>query len=184
MKQERIKLMSIQIQPAYIEACVDAVQPFGDVLEVGFGSGFSLPHIQSYFPKSHTIIATDQEQVLKARDWMGRYSNIHVIEDNWHNSLDKLGLFDAIFFHEEPFFSEHTEARLFSFLDHCLSDHMRPGSRLSCCLHDPTSKYQDRIWLEKILGNPHLDYKERKISLNPYGSNDSIEGLIITIIKK
>ena len=48
----------------YMEACIDKLKPSGNVLEVGFGMGYSATQIQKYKPKSHTIIEMDKE-VLK-----------------------------------------------------------------------------------------------------------------------
>ena len=35
----------------YMEACIDKLQPKGDVLEIGFGMGYSATAIQKYKPK-------------------------------------------------------------------------------------------------------------------------------------
>ena len=179
--------MSLQKQQLYIEVCVDALEPFGDLLEVGFGGGLSPSHIQSYFPKSHTIIEPRQKEIVKAREWVTHYTHIHLIETPWEESLYRLGVFDAIFLNEDPLIYDHKEDRLFSFFEQCLSGHMRRGSRLSCCLYDPTSKYQDRIWLEKVLSSPFLDCQERKIPVDRSicgSSPQAVEALVITIIKK
>ena len=64
---------------------------------------------------------------------------------------------------------------------------MRPGSRFSCYLSDPTSKYQDPIFVEKIITNPFLDYEEKEIEVDPPLSCDyykAKKALVITITKR
>lgn len=283
-------------EKAYKEACIDAIEPFGDVLEVSFGFGFSASHIQTYFPKTHTIIEQHDQVVRRAQDWAAPYTNVKIIKDNWQNAMDKLGVFDAIYFddylsepiadvqvkqedlvnsidllkdgefllssiktivpdlyqkryneedllslfedkgHQDPIsffrFLDELQARaqihreqklnvllhllqrgaisekllvsfkqktfrpfefsreggvLFSFLEKCLTDHMRKGSRFSCFINDPVSKYQDKFWFDKIIANPFLDYKERRIPVDvpKYCEYYAVkEALVVTITKK
>lgn len=81
----------------YHKALIEALQPFGDVLEVGFDD-YTADLIQTYHPKSHTIVEFNPE---KAREWSKKYHHIHIVEGSWENALPKLGRFDAIFFHAE-----------------------------------------------------------------------------------
>ena len=173
----------------YIEACVDAIQPFGDVLEIGFGCGYSASHIQTYFPKNHTIIESHGGTSKKAREWSIHYTNVHLIEDTWQKALCQLGIFDAIFFDDYPLEvaldkglvkSRYQQVDFLLFLEQCLTNHMRKGSRFSCFLSDPTSKYHDKVWFEKIITNPFLDYEERRIPVDGH----THEALVITITKK
>lgn len=295
LKEGKFQVM-MQWEKPYMEACIDALQPFGDVLEIGFGCGYSASHIQTYFPKSHTIVEFHPEVIQKAKRWASHYTNIHIVEDTWQKALSQLGVFDAIFFDDYPLESEEqmlsltekekesslwvksaedllqsvndslpeltkvqykdadllafleenkkadplqmyrffkqlynnhqiTESqksvleqqmlvkglispeviaspkdrpkspfafnrkgdRLFTFLEDCLQNHMRKGSRFSCFLNDPTSKYQDKVWFEKIIANPFLDYIERRIPVEvPSYCNyyNYKEALVITIEKK
>jgi predicted O-methyltransferase YrrM len=280
----------------YMEACIDALQPFGDVLEIGFGCGFSARHIQTYFPKSHAIIECHPQVIAKAKIWAAMHPGVRIIEDTWQNALSSLGVFDAIFFDDYPleteeemnqliekkncssvtyresiellqnvhktlpalekmiysyddvfaffvaqkeqgekalarFLSEliaegkvnahvamqlcsalqaegiflnlqHQKTvdqvkgpfdfnrngdRFFAFLQKCLSHHMRKGSRFSCYLNDPTTKYEDKLWFEHIITNPFLDFEERRISVEVPTHCDyyeHTEALVITITKK
>ena len=51
----------------YMEACIDKLQPKGDVLEIGFGMGYSATAIQKNKPKSHTIIEMDPIVIKKLK---------------------------------------------------------------------------------------------------------------------
>ena len=54
--QDNKHQVMMEWEKPYMEACIDKLQPKGDVLEIGFGMGYSATQIQKYKPKSHTII--------------------------------------------------------------------------------------------------------------------------------
>ncbi len=293
----------MQWEKPYMEACIDALKPAGDVLEVGFGCGYSSTRIQHYHPKSHTIIEYHPEVAKRARKWAEKYSNVTIVEDTWQNALDTLGVFDTIFFDDYPlesaaeqaeleksgnqasmilsagkkkmaeleaqlsflkdvkyadadidaffillenekvidpkvflrFFYEleekknitksqlekvflrlvekryttqkailqfleelktasnptqrsvrYSRDRLFEFLDRCLTKHMRKGSRFSCYLNDPISKYEDEKFFNLVITNPFLEYHEQRIPIDVPANCQYYKGneaLVITITK-
>jgi hypothetical protein len=81
----------------YITALMEALHPFGDVLEVGFGAASK--EIEKYQPQSHTIIVPDGQEALQ---WAKNHPSVRVIEDVWQSALPQLGVFDAIFFGVDP----------------------------------------------------------------------------------
>ena len=63
---------------------------------------------------------------------------------------------------------------------------MRPGSRFSCFLEDPTSKFEDETFFNTIITNPHLGYREELIDIEVPPSCKYYRGntaLVITITK-
>src|SRR5579863_5497614 len=86
LKEGKFQVM-MEWEKPYMHACIDALKPFGDVLEIGFGLGYSATRIQEYHPKSHTIIEYDPEVAERARDWAKAYSNVTIIEDTWQRAL-------------------------------------------------------------------------------------------------
>jgi len=86
----------------YMEACIEALQPSGDVLEIGFGLGYSANAIQTYPIRSHTIIEYHPTVMKRAREWSALKKGVTLIEDTWQKGLSKLGTFDAIFFDDYP----------------------------------------------------------------------------------
>ena len=86
----------------YMEACIDKLQPKGDVLEIGFGMGYSATQIQKYKPKSHTIIEMDPIVIKRLKKWAKEYDNIIIIEGTWQSQMKNLGTFDEIFFDDYP----------------------------------------------------------------------------------
>ena len=82
----------------YIEACIEALNPTGNVLEIGFGLGYASKKIQQYHPKSHTIIESDPAVIEKAKKWAKDFDKVKIVEGKWQDILPTLGQFDAIFF--------------------------------------------------------------------------------------
>lgn len=82
----------------YAEAIVDALQPKGDVLEIGFGSGSE--RIQKYSPKTHTILESNPEVFAKAKKWAAQKPKTQAIEAAWETALPNLKTFDVVFFNE------------------------------------------------------------------------------------
>jgi hypothetical protein len=298
LKDGKFQVM-MEWEKPYMHACIDALQPFGDVLEVGFGLGYSSERIQSYHPKSHTIIEYHPVVAERARKWAKQHLNVTIIEEAWQTALSKLGKFDCIFFDDYPlqsqqemqkmqkmsdqsqlllkkgqqllkevekalpFLSEikysdidlaafaeqipleqktqaqqfgrfltelfsrgqisekqlHTHLdvlvrqeklteeekealvkrpekkealadpneRLFTFLNQCLSSHMRKDARFSCFLSSPESKYLDEKFVSEIITNPNLDYHEEELLIEvpshcAYFSGN--KALVITITKR
>lgn len=303
LKDDTFQVM-MEWEKPYMEACIDALQPSGDVLEVGFGCGYSATFIQDYKPRSHTIIEYHPVVVERAKKWAKNYKNITIIHDTWQEAIHKLGIFDTIFFDDYPlqsgadstyleqvgheaseilqqgknvlkqveetlpflkemhyededieyFFQHLMDAepvdqahllpffydlkikgnitdvqferamarleqeklvgaeirgeffgkiekltpqdpytfnergdRFFEFLELCLKDHMRVGSRFSCYLDRPTSKYEDEKFFNHVITNPALDFKEHVITVDvpkncvyyPYN-----QALVIVITKR
>jgi hypothetical protein len=97
LKEGKFQVM-MEWEKPYMQACVDALQPFGDVLEIGFGCGYSATSIQSYQPKSHTIIECDPIVAEKAREFAKKHPGTTIIENTWQEALFSLGIFDIVFF--------------------------------------------------------------------------------------
>ena len=83
----------------YMETCIQKLQPFGDVLEIGFGLGYSATEIQKFSINSYTVIECDEETYKRALEWKKQYNHpINVIFDKWENIYKILPKFDCIFF--------------------------------------------------------------------------------------
>ncbi len=111
LKEGKYQVM-MEWEKPYMEACIDALRPDEDVLEIGFGCGYSATRIQQYHPKSHTIIEYHPVVAQKAREWAKQYPNVTIIEGTWQDVLSSLGCFDAIFFDDYPLESEQEMNRL------------------------------------------------------------------------
>lgn len=81
----------------YMEDCIDFMQPYGDVLEVGFGMGYSANQIMKWNPKSYTVLEPDPMVYNRAVEWAKEYSNVTVLKQPWPD-LTGLGKYDCFFF--------------------------------------------------------------------------------------
>lgn len=80
--------------------CVEALGIDGttDVLEVGFGCGYSANRIQQAGPRSHTIIECSEPVLERLRVWAADKPSVCIVEGTWQAQLPELGAFDCIFF--------------------------------------------------------------------------------------
>ena len=87
-------------EKSYMEACIDFLQPKGDVLEIGFGMGYSATQIQKYKPKSYTIVECDPVVIEKCKEWAKDYDNVTIIESTWQDAFQNksYGVYDKVFF--------------------------------------------------------------------------------------
>lgn len=179
-----------------MEKCIDELNPVNsDVLEIGFGMGYSAKQIQKYKPKSHTIIEMDENVIAKAKldlgfhPTLGKYDNVKWVHGAWQETLKDLGKFDYIFFDDYPLNPESNNAweqrlmseRFFMFIDICLDWHLNDLGKISAYLHDPNGAFKDRV-----TSGRNIKYSEKYIELevpdscNYYRDNKGI----IPIIQK
>jgi len=181
----------------YMESIIDEVSPKGDVLEIGFGCGYSATRIQSYSPASHTIIECDPYVIERAKIWAQEYKNITIIENTWQKSLHTTGKFDFIFFDDYPiealertqenvFRNSIQDGRLYMFIDICIDLHMNDDAVLSSYMSTPTSLFEVPRWRGSVINNPRIEYTEKIIDIavpencNYFSGNKAV----IPIIRK
>jgi hypothetical protein len=91
----------------YMKKCIQKLNPFGDILEVGFGMGYSANEIQKYNITSHTIIECDPIGYGKALEWSKTKKNkTKIIFGKWEDIYKTLGKFDCFFYDPHPFAEE------------------------------------------------------------------------------
>ena len=152
----------MQWEKPYMESCIDKLQPKGDVLEIGFGMGYSATQIQKYKPKSHTIIEMNPIVIKRLKEWAKDYDNIIIVEGTWQEKIGSLGTFDEIFFDDYPlkepennFEKKLLSERFFMFLDIITYNHSKQNTKISAYIHDPEGTFKQRI-----IKNPYYTYKE------------------------
>jgi len=83
----------------YMEACIQKLQPFGDVLEIGFGLGYSATEIQKFPINSYTVIECDEKTYQRALEWKKQYNHsINIIFGRWEDFYKILPKYDCAFF--------------------------------------------------------------------------------------
>ena len=164
----------------YMEACIDELNPTGDVLEIGFGMAYSATQIQKYKPKSHTIIECNPAVIEEAKKWAEGYpdSDIRIVEGTWQEKTETLGGFDQIFFDDyavEGLYPGDYDSKIdgtfdkyiynfvsrnnwYIFFDMVTKFHMKVGSRFTYYQPGPWSSEKKEFW--------KTNYKNRKMYKN------------------
>ena len=130
----------------YMEASIDFLEPKGNVLEIGFGCGYSATQFMQYPIQSYTVIECDPVVIEKAKKWREKYQHIpvEIIEGRWQEKLSTLGVFDEIYFDDFPLNIDETsenidklisKKRMNIFIDLCIQNHTKVGSKISFYLN-------------------------------------------------
>ena len=124
-----------------MEAEVDALQPKGHVLELGFGLGMSATAIQRYNPKSHTIIEVDDTAFERAKEWAKDKTNVNIVKGKWQDVMHKLPrqIYDETFFDvteisgklHRPAYHTLITYWTYIFVDLWYNHHSKIGSKLT-----------------------------------------------------
>ena len=115
----------------YMEALVEELQPKGNVLEIGFGVGYSATAIQKHNINTHTIIEYDKNVLEKAYEWSKKQKHkVFLIEGTWQEKLKLLGYFDSFFFddHPHPSYPDPHATRIFDFYYDIMENHANKDS--------------------------------------------------------
>ncbi len=118
----------------YMEALIKKLKPRGDVLEIGFGLGYSASAVQKYKIKSHTIIEDNSTVLKDLKKWSKKQLHkVNIIEGTWQNKLKTLGKFDCIFFDDAPHedYPDPDDIRIYNFYYQLLNKHVNKNARLS-----------------------------------------------------
>ena len=131
----------------YLEALVDKLKPFGDVLEVGFGLGYSADAIQKYDITSHTIIECDSTVLERTREWAKKQKHkVVIIEGTWEDQVPLLDQrFDSIFFDDFPLYfnSQTSDPRSYKFCNLLMEKNINKNARFT---HFCTKKLKNQTF--------------------------------------
>tara|TARA_R110000772_G_scaffold234467_1_gene346038 strand:- start:666 stop:1262 length:597 start_codon:yes stop_codon:yes gene_type:complete len=88
----------------YMEKCADILKPHGDVLEIGFGMGYSATAINKHRLRSYTVIEKDEDVIKNFKKWKKKQTTkkINLIKGMWQFKLPFTKKFDCIFFDDSP----------------------------------------------------------------------------------
>jgi protein-L-isoaspartate O-methyltransferase len=73
----------------------------GNILEIGYGMGISAGYIQSFGPKSHTIVEIHPEIAREASKWAFKREGVTILQGDWYSltkEIEGLGPYDGIFY--------------------------------------------------------------------------------------
>jgi len=124
----------MQWEKPYMEALIKKLSPYGDVLEIGFGLGYSSNEIQKYNINSHTIIEADENVFEELTKWSKKQnSKVNLVKGYWQDTLKYLGKFDSIFFDDAPNekFLDKKQIRVYKFVYDLLQKHVNKNARMT-----------------------------------------------------
>jgi hypothetical protein len=124
----------------YMEKLISNLEPNGDVLEIGFGLGYSADEIQKHNIQSHTIIESDKNVIKKLEFWAKQQKNkVIIVEGAWQNKLQQLKKFDSIFFDDAPLneFPDLENIRGYDFFYRVLKNHVNVNTKMSWYCDSP-----------------------------------------------
>ena len=126
---EKKEQVMMEWEKPYMEECINTLQPYGDVLEIGFGLGYSANQIKKHNVKSHTIIEADNKVYKNLITWAD--DKTIPVKGYWQKELSKLGKFDCIFFDDFalPNIDPQKDYRIFDFYYQIAHKHIKPNSR-------------------------------------------------------
>jgi hypothetical protein len=120
----------------YMKDLIEKLNPFGDVLEIGFGLGISANFIQKYNIKSHTIIECNPVVLKELKKWAKKQKHkVIIVEGRWQDVLSSLGYFDTIFFDDTPetnsLEGDPFDTRVYDFFHSISNNNVRKGTRFN-----------------------------------------------------
>ena len=117
----------------YMEKCIEVLKPHGDVLEIGFGMGYSATAINKYPLRSYTVIEKDDGVIKNFNRWKLKKKNkkINLVKGRWQEVIPFLSKkYDCIFFDDSPD-NQSSRARFDTFLKLILLRNVKYNTRLS-----------------------------------------------------
>jgi hypothetical protein len=125
----------------------------GNILEIGYGMGIASEYIQSYRPKSHTIVEIHPDIFTAATNWSKgkRGADIRLMNGDWYDlqkNIAKTGPYDGILY------DGYSDPNSYEVVDFFLSVLNPQGGRFTLWnpLPYPFGKY------DKLVGIANIDY--------------------------
>ncbi len=84
-----------------LKKLLDLTKPAGEILQLRFDKA-TANAIQSFKPKTHTIIEPDQLIAEEAAVWAKEFPQVTLLPMQWETALEKLGTFDLILIASDP----------------------------------------------------------------------------------
>jgi len=127
-------------EKSYMEESIQHLNPFGKVLEIGFGMGYSatkictFTNVTEYNVIECTPIVWDKFEEFKSEQLLLRPDlKINLIKGRWEDVLNTTGIYDCIYFDDYSLDANKMiiNDRGTDFLQKALKSHTKIGSRIS-----------------------------------------------------
>ena len=149
----------------YMEALVDQLNPTGDVLEIGFGFGYSASQFMKYPITSYTVMECDKNAINRIKKWAkNQLVPVTIIEGYWQVEIHKISKqFDCVFRDDSPRYEkevteiEAKQSQDFLFFNLLIQKFAKKNCRVTWYSHDigwwtchPATKYSTKEFNIKI----------------------------------
>ena len=135
-----IHQVMMEWEKPYMEKCMEYVEPRGDVLEIGFGLGYSATKLMTYSNiSSYTVIECSPEVWPKIDEFILRNSHISIqlIKGRWEDTIHTCGIYDVIFF--DDYDSHNNTKRFHEFLHIVGTNNTKIGSIVGVFSQEPVA---------------------------------------------
>jgi|694.fasta_scaffold64531_2 hypothetical protein len=173
----------------YMEESIKQLKPFGKVLEIGFGMGYSatkicsFKNVEEYNVIECTPIVWDKFFKFKSEQLILRPElKVNLIKGRWEDVLQTIGIYDCIYF-DDYILSQSNQVindRFDDFLYKVLLNHTRIGSRISVYSNNNVKEKYNNINCIKI---ECIEYKIDIPDYCKYAKGDKMYIPILTKIK-
>jgi len=156
----------------HMEAVVEKLNPSGDVLEIGFGMGYSANAIQKFDINSHTIIEVDENTLKNLKEWAPLQKHkVNIIEGCWQYHLPSMTQkFDCFFFDDYPHpeYPCSADQNVLYFFHQIVQKNVKRGAKFSFFCSDFFTNFPCSVFMRwdmyKFAADVpnafgHLDYK-------------------------
>ena len=137
----------------YMEKCIEYLKPFGSVLEIGFGLGYSAEKLCSYQEVTeYTVVECCPAVWAKFQSFREQMSlkrpslKLNLVKGRWEDVLCEGGLYDSVFFDDyNGSISHEANNRFNKFLYQMITGgHTKVGSKI-CCYATGNTEYNISI---------------------------------------
>ena len=127
----------------YMEFCIEKLEPHGDVLEIGFGLGYSATYICSNSNvKSYTVIESSPKIWKDVEEFKNKFPNleINLVKGRWEEMLSECGKYDCVFWDPLSGYEtkEENKNRWLIFLSDFHKFNSKVGSKIAMYCDNPT----------------------------------------------
>jgi hypothetical protein len=184
-KEEKHQVM-MEWEKPYMEESIKVLNPFGKVLEIGFGLGYtatklcSFANVTEYNVIECTPIVWDKFDEFKSEQQVLRPElKVNLIKGRWEDVLQTTGIYDCIYFDDYVLSSNQViNDRFREFLYNVLLNHTRIGSKISVYSNNNVKDKYNNINCIKV------ECTEYKIDIPEYCKYAKGDKMYIPILTK
>ncbi len=132
---ENVHQIMMEWEKPYMEKSIEVLNPFGKVLEIGFGMGYSATEIcKNINVTEYTVIECKPNVWNKFEEWKvneRKDLKINLIKGRWEDVLETVDKFDCIYFDDYSTEGTAPATRINNFTYNIIKYHLKIGSKFT-----------------------------------------------------